>query len=77
MKITDIIIIILTIISLITAGGYLFNDSPTFEQALLIFILTLLFANSLKVSKRDTKLNSLGKSFSYLSKDFKEHIKHK
>jgi len=70
MKIQDIIIWILFITSLVVAIWYLFGDSPTFEQAILIFILTILFTNSIKISK-------LKKSFDYLAKDFKQHITHK
>lgn len=77
MKISDIIIIILTLISIATAIWYLFGDSPTFEQAILIFILTLLIANNSKLIKLGTKFSHLEKSFVHLTKDFKQHIKHK
>ena len=77
MKIVDIILIILAIISVVMAGWYLFGDSPTFEQAILIFILTFLIANNSKLIKLETKFFHLEKSFTYLAKDFKQHIKHK
>ncbi|MFH1585304.1 MAG: hypothetical protein ABIB79_00875 [archaeon] len=82
MKISDIIIIILTVLSIATALWYLFGNSPTFEQAILIFILTLLFTIGFKVSQASVelgyilrKLNKLESSFINLSKDFKKHIK--
>lgn len=75
MKIQDIILIILTLVSVATAIWYLFGDSPTFEQAILIFALTILITNSTKLSGLNTKLNLLEKSFVHLAKDFKEHIK--
>ena len=38
MRISDIIIWILFLVSLVVAGWYLFGNSPTFEQAILVFI---------------------------------------
>ncbi len=42
-SIYDIIFWILFIISVVVGLWYLFGDSPTFEQGLIIFILTILF----------------------------------
>ncbi|MFH1592402.1 MAG: hypothetical protein ABIB47_03480 [Candidatus Woesearchaeota archaeon] len=77
MKPQDIIIWILFIISIIVAIWYLFGNSPTFEQAILVFILTILFTNNAKISEIKTKQESLERKFNALAKDFKEHIKHK
>ena len=77
MKIRDIILIILALIGIVAALWYLLGDSPSFEQAILILIAGMVFSNSIKISNIDARLHSLEKSFSHLSKDFKEHIKHK
>lgn len=70
MKIYDIILIILFIVSVITALWYLFGDSPTLEQGLLIMIATFLITSYGRLAKLETK-------FGFLARDFKEHAKHK
>ena len=77
MKIKDIIIWILVIISIIMILWYLFGNSPTFEQAILILIVTLLFTIGTKVSDANAKLELFERRFNALAVDFKEHIKHK
>ncbi len=77
MKLLDIIFLILFLASVFVAFWYLFGSSPTFEQGLLLMILTLLIANVADVREMKTKFRLLEKSFIRLSKDFKEHIKHK
>ena len=56
---------------------YLFGNSPTFEQAILILIVTLLFTIGTKVSDANAKLELFERRFNALAVDFKEHIKHK
>jgi len=77
MKLQDIIIIILFIISVAVALWYLFGSSPTFEQTILVVILTLSITNIIKVSVLENRFLNLEKSFSRLAHDFKEHIRHK
>ena len=77
MKIRDIILIILALIAVGITIWYIFGSSPSFEQTLLVLIITILFANSIKISSIKTKLNLFEKSFAHLAKDFKEHIQHK
>ena len=84
MKISDIIIWILFLLSIIMAVWYVIGNSPTFEQAILVFILTILFTWAIKVSEIKTKFdifinkfNSLEDGFKRLAIDFKEHLKHK
>ncbi len=77
MKIQDIIIWILFIISVLIALWYLFGSSPTFEQAILVLILTLLITNIAETKEIKTKLENLTISFRKLASDLKEHIKHK
>jgi len=71
-KIGDAIIIILTIISLAVGLWYLFGNSPTFEQALIILILTVQVSTIVKITQVGSRLNLLEKSFGHLAKDFKE-----
>ena len=77
MKLVDIILIILALLSLSVALLYLFGNSPTFEQSILLLTLTLLFTIGIKITQISTKLSLLDKSFTHLAKDFKLHIKHK
>ena len=77
MKITDIIIWALFVLSLAIVTWYVFGNSPTFEETLLILIISVLFTLSVKAGQIATKMNSLEKSFLHLAKDFKEHTKHK
>lgn len=84
MKIEDIIIWILVVICIIVGAWYLFGGSPTFEQAILVFILTAVFGIGISVGKIgvrlkfiEKKFNNIENSFTRLASDFKEHIKHK
>jgi len=76
-KIADIILIILFIISIVIALWALLGSSPTFEQIILGFILTIVFGIGVKVASIHTELKLLNRSFHALASDFKEHIKHK
>lgn len=77
MKLQDIILLILFIFSLIVLGWFLFGNSPTFEEAILVFILTIVFGISIKLTMIDSNLKSLNNKFNHLSKDFKEHLNNK
>ncbi len=72
MKIQDIIIWVLFILSILVALWYLFGNSPTFEQAILVLILTILIANVSNISEIKTRLKLLEGSFIRLVADFKE-----
>jgi len=74
MKAQDIIVWILFIISITLALWYLFGDSPTIEQALLVMILTMLFAVNSRTIRTESKLQHFKQSFISLAKDFKQHI---
>jgi len=76
-KVQDIILWILFIISLVIAIWYIFGNSPTFEQTILILILTILFTTNSKVNNINSRLFLLERSFSALAKDFKHQITHK
>ncbi len=70
MKLKDIIIWILFVITIIIVLWYIFGSSPTIEQAILILILTLSITTIIKISVLETRFN-------FLVRDFREHIKHK
>lgn len=70
MKIGNIIIWILFILAVIVFLWYIFGKSPTFEQAILIFIAGISITTLVKVNVLETK-------FKFLAKDFKQHIQHK
>jgi len=70
MKIRDIILWILFLISATMVIWYFFGNSPTFEQTILILILTILFGIATKVSSISTKINYLEKKFIKLENAF-------
>lgn len=72
MKLSDVIIIILFIISIAVGLWYLFGSSPTFEQAVILFMLSLLIANIIITRENKIKLEVLTRSFIKLANDFKE-----
>lgn len=77
LNILDILTWIFFILSVIFVLWYIFGNSPTFEQTLLIFILGVVITSfaSLKSLKADH--NHLKRSFYSLAKDFKQHIQYK
>ena len=70
MKIKDIIIWILFILAVVVFLWYLFGNSPTFEQTILIFIASMSIITLIKINVLETK-------FKFLAKDFKKHINYK
>jgi hypothetical protein len=81
MKIENIIIWILFILTIIIVLWFIFGNSPTFEQTILAVAITFLFTIGVKIGGFGEKLNSierkfniLEKSFIRLSGDFKKHI---
>ncbi len=68
MKIQDIIIWVLFIATLIIVLWYIFGSSPTFEQAILVLILTLSITTLVKIKVLETRFN-------FLARDFRRHIK--
>ena len=84
MRWQDIILWVLFFLSIAVALWYLFGNSPTFEQTILVFILTILFAIGSKINNLHAEFkffkkhfNNLEKSFIMLSKDFKDHLNDK
>ena len=70
MKIEDIIIWILFIISIGVGLWYLFGNSPTLEQALLVLILTVVFTISINLTKVSMEIKFLKKRFNKLENSF-------
>ena len=77
MKLIDIILIILFLISVGVVIWYLFGNSPTFEEALIVLMLSSILVIYSKLSKIEARTELFGRSFINLANDFKEHIKHK
>jgi hypothetical protein len=77
MKWQDIVLWILFILSLIMGFWYLFGNSPTFEQTLLVLIITFLFKIQYDVAINSFEAKNLRISFNALAKDFKEHLSNK
>lgn len=75
-NIYDILFWVLFVISITVGLWYIFGHSPTFEQALLILIITFLFKIQANVTSNNTEIKVLKKSFFRLVEDFKKYIKH-
>lgn len=74
MKWQDIIIWILFVLSIGIVAWYLFGNSPTLEEAILVLLLTLTITNIIQTKEIGYNLKSLEKSFHALARDFKSHI---
>ena len=70
MKVQDIIIWVLFIITIIVSIWYVFGSSPTLEQALLILIITILFTQTTKISNIEARLGLIEKRFNNLERSF-------
>ena len=70
MRPKDFILWILVIIAIIISIWYLLGNSPTLEQALLILILTILYATSTKISDMGSRLYLIERRFNNLEKSF-------
>jgi|TARA_B100001971_G_C18110938_1_gene494133 high-affinity Fe2+/Pb2+ permease len=73
-KIQDVIIWILFLLSVIIFFWYLFGNSPTFEQAILGIAITVLLTMSFKMGGFGVRLEILERRFGKLAHDFKGHI---
>ena len=79
MKLRDIVLWILFLIAIAVFLWYLLGRSPTFEQTILILIITILFTIYTKISDIGSRLgnieirfNKLEESFIKLATDFKD-----
>ena len=63
------------IVAVITILGYIFGDSPTMEQGLLILILSFLFKIQANVVSNSLEIKNLKLGSIRLAEDFKDHIK--
>jgi len=68
MKVSDILIWAFLILTIVIVSWYIFGESPTLEQAILVLILTLSITSVIKLSVLETKFN-------FLARDFKRHVK--
>lgn len=72
LKISDIIALILFIITAILVFWYIFGDSPTFEQVIIGFVFTALFTIVFKIGQFGTQLNYQEKKFDKIERDIKD-----
>ncbi len=74
MKWQDIILWILFALSIAVGLWYLFGNSPTFEQALLVVIITFLFKIQYDLAVNKMEMKNFRAGFIRLAEDFKKHI---
>lgn len=72
MKIEDIIIVILAIISIAVVLWHFLGSSPTLLESLIILILIIMFISNIQVIKNSVKLNLLEKGFDKLDYNIKD-----
>ncbi|MBS3080986.1 hypothetical protein J4221_05920 [Candidatus Pacearchaeota archaeon] len=72
LKIGDIIIWILVIISIAVALWYFFGNSPTLEEVILTFLLTVVFTMGINLSRNGMRMNYIEKDLKTLKSDVKE-----
>ena len=76
-NIYEILIWIFFIIAIIMILWYIFGNSPTIEQTLLVLIITFLFKIQADVVSNMSEIKTIKSSFIRLAGDFKEHLKRK
>ena len=74
MKIRDVILWILFLTAVFVSLWYLFGNSPSFEQALIVLVISLLFAVYAKISDTFSRMVVLEKSFLNIESSFKRLI---
>ena len=70
MKLQDIILWIVVLITIIVVLWYIFGNSPSFEQAILVLLLGLSITTLVKLRVLETRFN-------FLARDFREYSKKK
>ncbi|MBS3088927.1 hypothetical protein J4402_04085 [Candidatus Pacearchaeota archaeon] len=71
LNIYEILFWIFFILAIVTVFWYIFGDSPTIEQALLILVISLLFKIQSNVSFNTAEITILKRSFIRMADDFK------
>jgi len=70
MKWFDIIVWILFMIALAVSLWFIFGNSPTFEQTILVLIVTFLFTLHAKIISYGNRLDSISFKFEKLENSF-------
>ena len=73
-KIKDIILWILFLTAVFVLLWYFLGNSPSFEQALIVLVISLLFAVYAKISDTFSRMVVLEKSFLNIESSFKRLI---
>jgi Mn2+/Fe2+ NRAMP family transporter len=68
MKLQDIILWVVVLITVLVVLWYVFGNSPSFEQAVLALLLGLSITTLVKLRVLETRFN-------FLARDFREHSK--
>lgn len=71
-KLGDLIIWILFFISIGVGLWYLFGDSPTLEQAILVVVISFLITNMLDTRETKIRFGLMERSFFRLADDFRD-----
>ncbi|MBU3923428.1 MAG: hypothetical protein KJ592_00765 [Nanoarchaeota archaeon] len=71
----DLMIIIFFILSVVFVFWYVFGNSPSFVEAVLVMVLGLLIVNTTKVSVLESRFNNLERSHLRLSNDFRGYVR--
>ncbi|MAH06882.1 hypothetical protein CMI38_01370 [Candidatus Pacearchaeota archaeon] len=75
MRVGDVLLWVLFILSLAMALWYFFGSSPTLEQSILIFMITALFGMVIKITKISANLDNLEKRFNRFEIDVMNSFK--
>ena len=70
MKWYDILIWILFILAVLVVVWYLFGDSPTLEEAILVLLLTLTITSIIQIKENSHKVEMLERRFHNMEDSF-------
>lgn len=71
-RIGDVIIWILILISIAVALWYFFGASPTLEEVIVTFLLTVVFTMGINISRIGTRINYIERDLKTLKNDVKD-----
>jgi len=69
-NVQDIIIWMLFILALVVFLWFIFGDSPSFEQTIIVLAMTLLFTIGTKVIRNEVRTNFLERRFGKIEESF-------
>ncbi len=72
MRLSDVVLVILFLITMIFVFWYILGDSPTFEQAILVVAVTAIITFAVKIGQHDPRLDYHDKRFDRLERSVRE-----